>query len=118
VVREPYAQCVREGGCEASPYSMPPACQAFDQNAILRMPYYVYILKSLKDKTFYVGSTQNLESRLKRHNAGRVASTKSRRFWKLVYSEEHPTRSGATKRETEIKSHKRRAYIEALIQKS
>jgi predicted GIY-YIG superfamily endonuclease len=35
------------------------------------LPYYVYILKSLKDQTYYVGSTQNLESRLIRHNEGR-----------------------------------------------
>jgi putative endonuclease len=82
------------------------------------MSYYVYILKSLKDGSYYVGSTNNLENRLKRHNEGRVASTKSRRFWKLVYSEEHPTRSSAAKREMEIKSHKRRAHIETLIQKS
>ncbi len=84
---------------------------------LIEMPYYVYILKSLKDQTYYVGSTQNLDSRLKRHNEGRVASTKSKRFWKLVYSEEHPNRSSAAKRETEIKCHKRRAFIEALIQR-
>jgi putative endonuclease len=85
---------------------------------LIEMPYYVYILKSLKDGSFYVGSTNNLENRLQRHNEGRVASTKSKRFWKLVYSEQHPNRSGAAQRENEIKSHKRRAFIEALIQKS
>jgi putative endonuclease len=79
------------------------------------MPYVVYILKSLKDQTYYVGSTQDLESRLKRHNQGRVAYTKPKRPWKLVYSEEHPDRSSAAKRETEIKTHKRRGFIEALI---
>ena len=82
------------------------------------MPYYVYILQSLKDKTFYVGSTQDLCSRLIRHNGGRVTYTKPKRPWKLVYSEQHSNRSSAAKRETQIKSHKRRAYIEALIQKS
>jgi putative endonuclease len=71
----------------------------------------------LKDKTFYVGSTQDLSSRLIRHNEGRVNYTKPKRPWKLVYSEQHPNRSSAAKRETEIKSHKRRAFIEALIQK-
>ena len=84
---------------------------------LIKMPYHVYILKSLKDGSYYVGSTNDLENRLKRHNEGRVASTKSKRFWKLLYSETHPTRSSAAKREIEIKSHKRRAYIEALIQK-
>ena len=82
------------------------------------MPYHVYIIRSLKDNTYYVGSTNNLENRIDRHNQGRVTYTKAKRPWKLVYSEEHPTRSSAAKRETEIKSHKRRAFIEALIQKS
>ena len=82
------------------------------------MPYYVYILESLKDKTYYVGLTQDLASRLNRHNQGRVAYTKPRRPWKLVYFEKHPNRSSAAKRETEIKSHKRRTFIKALIRKS
>ena len=82
------------------------------------MTFYVYILESLKDNSYYVGSTQNLESRLKRHNEGRVAYTKSKRPWKLVYSEEHPNRSSAAKRESEIKAHKRKAFVESLIQQS
>ena len=40
--------------------------------------YYVYILKSRKDGNLYVGRTNNLERRLKEHNAGKVSSTKSR----------------------------------------
>ena len=82
------------------------------------MSYYVYLLESLKDKTYYVGSTQDLKDRVERHNQGRVAYTKSKRPWKLLYSEEHPDRSSAVKRENEIKGHKRRAFIEGLIQKS
>jgi len=78
------------------------------------MPYYVYILESLKDGSDYVGLTNNLEDRLRRHNEGRVAYTKPRRPWKLVYSEEHPDRSSAAKRESEIKAHKRRAFIEKI----
>jgi putative endonuclease len=35
--------------------------------------YYVYLLRSIKNPTAtYVGYTNNLEERLKRHNAGRV----------------------------------------------
>jgi putative endonuclease len=82
------------------------------------MTFSVYILESLKDGSYYVGSTNNLEDRFKRHNSGRVAYTKPRKPWKLVYSEEHPDRSIAVKRENEIKAHKRRAFIEALIKKS
>ena len=82
------------------------------------MSYYVYILESLKDKTYYVGSTPNLKSILKRHNEGRVSYTKPRRPWKLVYTEDHPDRSSAAKRESEIKARKRRAFIDELIMKS
>ena len=40
--------------------------------------YYVYVLRSLCDKQFYVGSTDNLTARLEKHNAGRVVSTTRR----------------------------------------
>jgi len=79
------------------------------------MAYFVYILESQKDGRYYVGSTHNLEDRLKRHNEGRVNYTKTNRPWELVYSEEHPDRSSAVKLENEIKAHKRRAFIEELI---
>ena len=79
------------------------------------MSYYVYIFESLKDKTYYIGSTNNLKDRIERHNAGRVNYTKSRRPWKPAYSEEHADRSSAAKREAGIKAHKRRGYIEGLI---
>ena len=79
------------------------------------MSYFVYILESLKDGTYYVGSTNNLEDRLSRHNQGRVKATRFKRPWKLLYSEEHPDRSSAAKREYEIKAHKRRAFIERMI---
>jgi putative endonuclease len=79
------------------------------------MPYFVYILQSIKDKTYYVGSTQDLDSRLERHNQGRVNYTKPKRPWKLIYSEEHPDRTSAAKREYEIKRHKSREFIEELI---
>ena len=79
------------------------------------MPYFVYILQSLKDETYYIGSTQDLNSRIERHNQGRVSYTKPRRPWKLVYSEEHQDRSSAAKREYEIKKRKSREFIEILI---
>ena len=82
------------------------------------MPYFVYILKSLKDGIYYVGSTNNLKSRVERHNQGRVNYTKPKGPWKLVHSEKNPDRSSAAKRESAIKAHKCRAFIETLIKKS
>jgi putative endonuclease len=79
------------------------------------MACFVYILKSLKDSSYYVGSANDLVDRLKRHNEGRVSYTKSKRPWRLVFHEEHPDRSSAMKKENAIKSRKSKAYIESLI---
>jgi putative endonuclease len=63
------------------------------------MVYFVYILQSLKDGSYYVGSTQDLDERINRHNGGRSKYTKAKRPWKMVYHEEFPDRSSALKRE-------------------
>ena len=68
------------------------------------MPYYIYILRSLKDGKLYTGHTSDLVERLLRHNEGRVKSTKNRRPLELIYFEEHDSRSSAMKRESYLKS--------------
>ena len=82
------------------------------------MPYFVYILKSIRDGSYYVGSTQDLFSRVERHNQGRSKYTRNKRPWELLYSEEYPDRSAAIKREKEIKKRRRREYIESLVRTS
>ena len=47
--------------------------------------FYVYILWSEKSKIFYVGSTNNLKSRIHQHNNGISSSTKPHRPLELVY---------------------------------
>ena len=49
------------------------------------MPYFVYILQSEKDGIYYVGSTQDLDARIERHNQGRSNYTKAKCPWELVY---------------------------------
>jgi len=61
--------------------------------------FYIYILKSNKDNKTYVGYTNNLEERLKKHNSGQVKSTKFRRPLDLLFSEEFNTSIEARKRE-------------------
>lgn len=46
---------------------------AFDVTA---MPFYVYLLQSLKDDSYYIGQTDNIDKRLKKHNNKEVKSTK------------------------------------------
>ena len=82
------------------------------------MPYSVYILKSLKDGSYYIGSTNNLDDRIERHNQGRSKYTKPKRPWQLVYCEEFASRSEAQKREMEIKNRKSKDFIDNLVERS
>ena len=82
------------------------------------MTYFVYILQSSKDGSYYVGHTQDLAGRLNRHNEGRSCYTRSKLPWKLIYQEDFSSRSEASKREREIKEKKSRAYIEQLVRAS
>ena len=69
--------------------------------------YYVYILQSLKTGKLYIGHTDNLTRRLEEHNTGRGGKyTQQNKPWKLLYSEPHPDRSTAMKREYFLKSTK------------
>ena len=81
------------------------------------MEYFVYILKSLKDKKFYIGFTKNINQRLEQHNSGKVKSTKSRRPFLVVYKETYKTQSEALKREKYLKVTKREK-IKILIEKN
>jgi len=79
--------------------------------------FYMYILKSEKTDSYYIGSSQDLDNRVEEHNSGKSVSTRGKRPWKLVYSESYETLSGARKREMEVKSWKSRKMIDYLIQK-
>ncbi len=68
------------------------------------MPYYVYILKSLKDSGYYYGYTLDIEKRLERHNSFMVRSTKSRAPFIVHYKETFESKSRALKREKFFKS--------------
>lgn len=64
---------------------------------------FTYILEC-SDGSFYTGWTNNLERRVKAHNAGKGAKyTKSRKPVKLVYFESFSTKQEAMRREWEIK---------------
>ncbi len=78
------------------------------------MPYWVYILQSETTGRYYVGQTNDLEDRLKRHAEGRTLANRNRGPWRLVLSESFDTRAAAVQREREIKARKSRAYLERL----
>ncbi len=79
------------------------------------MIHIIYISQSEKDGRYYIGSTDNIEERIKRHNKGYSRYTKGKGPFKLVYKETYSTRSGAKKREYYLKSLKSRVALEKLI---
>jgi len=77
--------------------------------------YKVYILQSQKTNKYYIGQTSDINDRIKRHNDGRVKSTKNFRPWKLVHMEKLNDRSDACKRELEIKNYKGGILFKRLL---
>jgi putative endonuclease len=77
--------------------------------------YYVYVLKSLKDKNLYVGHTNNLIKRFKEHNTGKVDCTKSRMPLILIYYEACNILDDAVKREKSLKTGFGRSYLKRRL---
>ena len=65
--------------------------------------YYVYVLKSLKDKNLYIGYTNDLKRRLFEHNTNRSKSTKFRTPFELIYYEAYASEKDAKDREYKLK---------------
>ncbi|MCB1155845.1 GIY-YIG nuclease family protein [bacterium] len=61
--------------------------------------YWVYILRSEVRDYHYIGMTSDIAERLQRHNAGREATTRPYRPFRLLYSEACSDRNEARKRE-------------------
>ena len=81
------------------------------------MQYYVYVLYSEKLNRYYIGSTSDLEDRLKKHNGTHKGYTSSGQPWILVYNEGYESKSEAILRERQLKTWKNRERLEALIRR-
>ncbi len=67
------------------------------------MPYFVYLMRCA-DGSIYTGITTDIERRFGEHKAKLGGSyTRAHGARAILYSEKHPTRSAALKREAEIK---------------
>ena len=85
-------------------------------NIIFKMAFFVYIIGSMKEGKFitYVGWTNNIDERLKKHNTNKGAKSTKGRIWDLLYFEELKTKSEAMKREHGLKKDRRfRNYIKS-----
>ena len=79
--------------------------------------FFVYILQSLKDFSFYVGQCDDLDRRMSKHNERMSKYTINQRPLRLRYFEVFYSRHEALIREKQIKKMKSRKYIETLIAK-
>lgn len=77
--------------------------------------YFVYVLKSVKDKKHYIGYANNLKKRLERHNLGVVRSTKYRRPLRLIYEEKVSSKLEVRKRENQLKKMKGDIQFKQLL---
>ncbi|MDD5572103.1 MAG: GIY-YIG nuclease family protein [Bacteroidales bacterium] len=78
----------------------------------------LYIIYSAVLDKYYVGYTENIEQRIRKHNSNHKGFTGKKYDWVLKYSETFQTKQEAIKRETQIKRWKSRIKIEELIFKS
>ena len=77
--------------------------------------WYVYVLRSLKDKQFYIGSTNDVQRRLKQHQRGENVSTAKRLPVELLYFEAHTSKEDALRREKYLKSTKGRTMLRQIL---
>ncbi len=76
--------------------------------------YYVYVLRSKKDKRHYIGFSIDLKKRYEEHSLGKVKATSYRRPLELIYYECYKDRKIAQRRERQLKGGK--SHV-ALIQR-
>ncbi len=81
------------------------------------MYLYVYILKSLKNGSLYIGYTQNLKTRFKEHNDGKSLATKPFRPYVLIYYEAFLNKADAKNRENYLKGGYGRKTIHKMLSK-
>ena len=75
----------------------------------------VYILESKKNGRYYVGSTDNLERRIKEHNIGKVFSTRNTRPWVIKVFVECDNLKEARSSEYRLKKYKRKDILNKVI---
>ena len=69
------------------------------------MPYYVYIIQSMTDHSYYKGSTSDYYKRIEEHNNGLSLYSSRKIPWKLVYLEIHETKRESLIREKVLKKY-------------
>ncbi|OGM24608.1 hypothetical protein A2962_01480 [Candidatus Woesebacteria bacterium RIFCSPLOWO2_01_FULL_39_61] len=77
--------------------------------------FFVYIIRSEVNRSLYIGSTDNVDRRLKEHNFGESLATKLYRPYKLIYYEGFLIIKDAKARERFLKSGWGRRSIKKML---
>lgn len=78
------------------------------------MNWFCYLLECA-DGTLYAGITNDIDKRLAAHNGGTASKyTRARLPVRLVYSEPHPDRASASRREASLKKLDRASKLEII----
>ncbi|XOV92786.1 MAG: GIY-YIG nuclease family protein [Bacteroidota bacterium] len=75
--------------------------------------YYVYIIESESDTRWYIGYSENLETRIADHNNNRSKYTRNKGPWKLIFKMSFVQKTEALKFERKLKKLKNKNYIKS-----
>jgi len=77
--------------------------------------HFVYIIQSKKTKKYYIGTSNNPDLRINKHNRGSTIYTKSGIPWILIKTISCKNKTDALKLEKFIKKQKSKKFIEKII---
>jgi len=86
-----------------------------ETSALSKIMPCVYILKSLRDGRYYIGSTVDLRIRLKHHLGGYTPSTRRFGEIELMFYQNYSTLKQARQIEKRLKKLKRKDYIDKIV---
>ncbi len=74
----------------------------------------VYVVRNSEGR-LYIGQTDDLEARLRMHQADQAGWTHGRGPWQLVYSEEFPDRASTMRNERVLKSGQGNIWLRCFL---
>ncbi len=77
--------------------------------------FYTYVLRSEKDRKFYIGYTSDLKRRLQEHQRGKNVSTAKRLPIELVFYEAFRSQEDARRREDYFKTTKGKTTLRLML---
>ena len=91
------------GGAGFTPPLQPKATVREEIEGTTSRMHYVYVLRSTRMGTSYIGCTSDLRARVLSHQNGESLATKGKRPWELLYYEAYRHRADAYERERRLK---------------